>query len=696
MELAGKYERSTRRVMTFWIVVISFCLVHISRSDAAQQDNPPRAIPAMPGVEGAAKYTPGGRGGDVYHVTNMNPSGEGSLAYGIESSEGPRTIVFDIGGTIFFNETLFIKEKRNLTIAGQTAPGGGVTLVFQNDGMRIDDSEDIIVTHLRLVNKSVDNRFDVLHIRRSKNVLISHLSIRWGTRGNALFRPTGPVTTQYLINAEPTDRQLGGWWGRMRQEQGLFNYTIRKNLGIHQSGRFNMFQGGRFEFINNVTFNADLRWHNTFYIFSRPEYGARESNLGAQLADVNAIGNVLIDGHNPPETSFAFGKASRVFLEGNVRDRNPDAPFSPENADEDIYKGIPEYMVGHPNMIELPADEFARVDLPLDLRLTDAQRTRPLSARRAYIDVLSRSGASITRDEHDHRYIRDVMNKSTPPLPRTVADVPGNPFPDVDPGQRVQSTAKDGIADDWKIQRGLDPEKAYHQKYTNEGYTYLEKYLHWLMRKSIPPEDTETKFMVIPSTFGQGAFATVTATGRQSSPAQLPGQQANAEPAGRNSFTVGQLDDNRQLGLLRFDISKIEPGMINDAILELGIKENSDAGKIRVFGLNHDHIQQLWAEGNITSDQAPAIEVVSNRLELLREDLVLLGDLEMTGRKARLTNPNLAVYLNLAMYYREESESDLVTLVFKPLESGKTEFISRVTAYDKDKPQLKLEALPRE
>ncbi len=677
-----RWKSLVRMVLTVCIAITALCLSYTSPADAARnREN----LAAFPGAEGAAKFTPGGRGGDVYHVINTNSSGDGSLAHGIKTADGPRTIVFDIGGTIHFDEELNILEKKRLTIAGQTAPGDGVTLRFDQGGLRISNCEDIIITHLRIANGSVDNRFDILRTDGSENVLLSHLSLRWGTRSNLVSRSNGPLTAQYLINAEPTDRQLAGWFGQMRLHEGLYNQTIRKNLGIHQSGRFNMFQGGRFEFINNVTYNADLRWHNTFYIFSRPEYGTRETDLGAQLADVNAIGNVLIDGHNPPASSFAFGKASRVFIDGNVRDWDPNVPFSPENADEDIFEGIPGYMVGHSLMIELRADKFARVDIPLDLRLNDLQRTKPVSARQAYIDVLSRSGSSLTRDKHDHRYIRDVMNKTTRKLPESVADVPGDPFPQLDHGKPVQSSARDGIADAWKKERGLDPEVAYHQKYTREGYTYLEKYLHWLMRYSLPPETLETREIVVESTYQQGGFASVSSFGFQE----------NNDPSGYNSFTVSKADEILQFGLLRFDISMVEPGMLNDASLELTLRDKDGSGHFRVYGLDHDRERQVWPDGHITADMAPAFIETGNAIEMNRDDVILLGDLKLEDGVASLTNPNLAVFLNLAMYYREYPESELVTLVFKPLEEGKVEFFADDNEGNGFAPRLKLNAIPR-
>ncbi len=643
-------------------------------------------LPAFPGAEGAAKYTPGGRGGDVYHVTNTNPSGQGSLAHGIETADGPRTIVFDVGGVIHFEEALELQGEKRLTIAGQTAPGDGITLRFDQGGLYIRDSQDIIVTHLRIVNGSEDddddNVSDLLRTDRSSNVMLSHLTIRWGSRGNFISRSNGPVTAQYLINAEPTMRNLAGWFGQMREEDGLYNQTVHKNLGIHQGGRLNMFQRGRFEFINNVTFNGRSRRPDLgpYYIMSRPWHGTGESDLGPQIFDANVIGNVMIDGENPPAATFGFGRASRVHIDGNVRDRHPEAPFSPGSADDDIYDGdVPGAFGGREGH---RGDQFARVNLPLDLRLSESQWTRPVSARQAYIDVLSRSGASVARDSHDHRYVRDVMNKNTRQLPQTLSDLPEQPFPEFDQGTPHASTARDGIPDTWKIERGLDPDLAYHQQYTYEGYTYLEKYLHWRMRHSLPPDPLETRQIVVSSTDGDGGHAIV---------------HSSVQPhdADGSSFTVRNTDEILQFGLLRFDLTKVEPGMLNDATLELAPRDYdiADDFRIKVYGLDHDRSGQRWSGGHITPDAAPAITNADNSAQMIRDDVILLGELEITNGVAKLTNPNLAVFLNLAMYYSDHPENELVTLVLKPMNQGEASFLTTSTA-NTFVPRLILDAVP--
>ena len=161
----------------------------------------PTQIPAFPGAEGFGKYSVGGRGGDVYCVTNLKDAGLGSLRYGIQSAQGPRTIVFEVAGTIVLKSPLTIKGKSHLTLAGQTAPGKGITLRDQN--FSIKHSQHIIVRYLRVrlgdENKKKGSEPDVMTVDYNDQIILDHLSLSWGVDGNSDYRGNKNMTLRWRL-----------------------------------------------------------------------------------------------------------------------------------------------------------------------------------------------------------------------------------------------------------------------------------------------------------------------------------------------------------------------------------------------------------------------------------------------------------------------------------------------------------------
>jgi len=132
-------------------------------------------VPAFPGAEGFGKWAKGGRWGDVYIVDNLNNSGSGSLRKAINAS-GPRTVVFEVSGTIYLNSPLWLSNGR-ITIAGQTAPGDGICLA--NHPLNINANR-VIVRYVR--SRLGDNdgaEADCIWVSSGNNIIIDHCSTSW-------------------------------------------------------------------------------------------------------------------------------------------------------------------------------------------------------------------------------------------------------------------------------------------------------------------------------------------------------------------------------------------------------------------------------------------------------------------------------------------------------------------------------------
>jgi len=197
-----------------------------------------QAIKAFPDAQGWAAYTSGGRGGQIIKVTNLQEDGPGSLKEAIEAP-GPRIVVFEVGGIINLesgsNTALAINEPF-LTIAGQTAPSPGITIIRK--GLEVK-THDVIIQHIRVrpgeAGHEKNSGWEVDAMATSGgafNVIIDHCSVSWGTDENLSAsgpRFEGADLTEWRLN---TSHRIT--FSNNIISEGLLNSTHAK--GAHSRG----------------------------------------------------------------------------------------------------------------------------------------------------------------------------------------------------------------------------------------------------------------------------------------------------------------------------------------------------------------------------------------------------------------------------------------------------------------------------
>lgn len=302
----------------------------------------PLVLKAFPSAEGAGANTTGGRGGVIVHVTNLDDNGEGSLRWAITQPDltTPRTIVFDVSGTIVMNRWLDIGRVRNLTIAGQTAPEGGITV--QTPAFYLDRSDNIIIRYVRFVNTSYFHSQISTHDNASafgssgtNNLILDHCSMRyaWNTvcagfqDANETTDGQGNVTLQRSILGDcATGALFGAIVADPRNELAGSN-SIHHNLFAHISHRFpNIAGNAQAEVVENVAYNYRARL-NTFFNDSESNFVNNTFRAGPTSLfghRRNKIGD-YVDTANGFDTPRVFMSGNRIDEPGDEFDHLPSA-----------------------------------------------------------------------------------------------------------------------------------------------------------------------------------------------------------------------------------------------------------------------------------------------------------------------------------------------------------------------------------
>ena len=505
-------------------------------------------VPAFPGAEGHGRYaTTGGRGGKVYHVTNLNDSGTGSLRWAL-SQAGPRTIVFDVSGYIDLKSNLAITS--NTTIAGQTAPGCGITLRYYT--IELTKCDNVIIRFIRFRRsqvKNVNDGADATWGRYRKNIILDHCSFSWSIDEVASFYDNRNFTMQWCNVTEALANpghskgahSYGGIWGgkeasfhhnfiaHVQNRAPRFNGARYEWKGYDQTRYPNAIQAEIVDFRNCVMYN----WGNGNGCYGGPGGGYINMvnnyyKAGPGTKSKTRVTQVSVaDNSNGGDTPH-MGYASRYYINGNY----VTAASTPENYD---WKGViydnglstingekyikdADHLYGEEQTYVKDADGVDCIRLRIDEPVATGDVTTH-SAKEAFEKVLAYCGASLYRDDVDARLVEEAKTGTTTytgAIAKTagILDVINDPtaatadeqtasYPELVNEARPDGydSDKDGMPDEWEMLNGLDPNDAsdaitYTLDTERGWYTNLEVYLNSVVQHIVQAQNSDAESAV--------------------------------------------------------------------------------------------------------------------------------------------------------------------------------------------------------
>lgn len=465
---------------------------------------------AFPGAEGGGMYVTGGRGGEVYHVTNLKDSGDGSLRDGITNrnmdASGdfvPRTIVFDVAGIIALQSRIQVKgakstNRANLTIAGQTAPGGGICL--KNYTVNVDADNVIIrFIHFRLGDEgpNAGDSEDCIWGRYHTGIILDHCSMSWSIDECASFYANEYFTMQWCILTESMNDSAhskgshgyGGIWGG---KDASFHHNLLANhhsrnpridhpeIYPKSGGVFDWSRRGNVDLRNLVVYNwgdnssyggegGHFNFVNCFY---KPGPDSRDRHY---FVDAYSI-------YSSSKTDYGYPS---LYLSGNLHAGHDD--ISENNTVHGVY-------FHEATSYAIPAGySFAASPHPVSGASGPAYVTTH-TAEKALEQVLAYGGDILHRDSVDDRAVEGVR-KNTGKIINTPADVGGWPEYGATPEELAQSADGDGdgipdaVEDAFGLNRTSADDGAARTLDKHGRYTNLEMYLHYLVKDIVTAQN---------------------------------------------------------------------------------------------------------------------------------------------------------------------------------------------------------------
>lgn len=431
---------------------------------------------AFPGAEGYGRYAVGGRGGKVVEVTNLNDDGPGSLRDAVNQNIGPRTIVFNVSGNIQLKSRLVVNQPY-ITIAGQTAPGEGITISRAPIGLTGDDG---VIRFLK-VRIGGGTTYDGMGLTGADYSIIDHCSISWTIDESFSSRGAHHITLQNTLISEALnvaghdkykEGKMHGFAATIGGDIGSFHH----NLLAHNYGR-NWSIGGGLNGDGYYTGRLDIR-NNVVY-----NWGGRTTDGGAN--EVNFVNNY----YKPGVSTSIFvalnaqhegvGKGmQRYFFDGNVM-----PGYFDEKSQE---KGRKSTITNNEKV-----DYLTFVNKPFFESYVETQ-----SAKAAYKKVLSDVGANQPFfDKHDNRIIDETL-KGTFTFKGSKSGLGGMIDNEADAGgfgvipsetrKTDWDTDHDGLPNWWEKAKGLNENSKAgdfsdaNSDIDKDGFTQLDNYLDWM------------------------------------------------------------------------------------------------------------------------------------------------------------------------------------------------------------------------
>lgn len=406
---------------------------------------------AFPGAEGWGRFAKGGRTGTVYHVTNLNDSGTGSLRDAV--SQPNRIIVFDVSGVINISSRMVFAN--NLYVAGQTAPGEGITVY--GDGVSFSGASNTIVRYMRFrMGKGGTAGKDAAGIANGTNMIFDHCSFSWGLDETFSINPDGKgslgnITIQNSIMGQGLLTHSAG--GLMQAD----SITLYRNLYCDNSTRNNKVKGIN-QYVNNIVYN----WKNGCYLMGGDSEGT---------SFVHITNNLFINGPSGGGNAITSGNADfHVYALDNWQDKNTNGIFDPYEIPRSEYSGGPTFH----------EEPFAKYpELP-------AWQATDLVEK-----LLPEVGASLPyRDIVDFYMVHQVKSFGTEGM--LISSETLLPF-GVPSSWTLKSFDKpvdtdgDGMPDEWEVANGTNPNANDAMTIAANGYANIENYINSLTADNRTP-----------------------------------------------------------------------------------------------------------------------------------------------------------------------------------------------------------------